>query len=342
MPGFDAIIDQDRPIRILRAYLQHGTTPHALLFTGPEGVGKRSTALAFAMALNCGAAADRPCGECRACRRIAGRRHPDIHHLAPAGAMIRIDAVRELCRQLVLRPYEAAVRVGIIAQAEALNPAAANALLKMLEEPPPRTVLILTAGDARRLLPTIVSRCQQIRFAPIARRHLAAILERAYGFAGGEAQAAARLAEGSVTRALDLRENRRLARRDWLAAELSPRRPKPAAWALMLAERLGRDAAAAAADLELIADWLRDLALAPLDADRVERPAEILADAAAFPADFPFRAFDLLTEARRLLEARANPRLTLEAFLIKMQALHAGAGEPPAAGDPPTTKLASW
>ena len=83
--------------------------------------------------------------------------------------MIKIDQIRELCQVLTMKPYEARVRVVIIADAHTLNPAAGNALLKMLEEPPARTVLILTAPQTGDLLPTIVSRCQHIRFKPIAR-----------------------------------------------------------------------------------------------------------------------------------------------------------------------------
>ena len=170
MPGFDSIIDQERPIRILLSLLFHGTIPHALLFTGIEGVGKKTAAVALAMACNCRRpVAVEPCGECAACRKIAAGAHPDILRVSPAGAMIKIDQIRELCQVLTMKPYEARVRVVIIADAHTLNPAAGNALLKMLEEPPARTVLILTAPQTGDLLPTIVSRCQHIRFKPIAR-----------------------------------------------------------------------------------------------------------------------------------------------------------------------------
>jgi DNA polymerase-3 subunit delta' len=328
VPGFDAIIDQDIPVRTLRSYLKTGAIPQALLFTGAEGVGKRTAALAFAMALNCGSGGERPCGSCTGCRKIAAGRHPDVHQLAPAGAMIRIEPVREFCRVLALRPYEAPMRVGVIAEAHALNPAAANALLKTLEEPPGETVLILTARQPEELLPTIVSRCQHLRFKPLARRHLAAILERAYGFEPREAEAAAEIAGGSVTQALALKAKRRLERRDWIASELSPRRPKPAAWALAMAERLARDPEETPADLELIALWLRDLAVARLDPDRIGRPdrrEEILADAAGLPPDFPVQAYAALEEARRRIAARGNVRLTLEALLVKIKNLAAAA-----------------
>lgn len=326
MLGFDAIIDQERPIRILRSHLQNGTVPHALLFTGIEGVGKKTTAAALAMAVNCtgaAAAAEAPCGSCTACRKISADKHPDVQRVSAAGAMIRIDQVRELCRQLSLRPYEARTRVAILADAQTLNPAAGNALLKMLEEPPPRTLLILTAAQPQDLLPTIVSRCQHLRFKPIARRHLAAILERAYGFERQAADITAALADGSVTRALDFQRRERLKRRNWLVSELDLRRPKSAIWPSMLAEKMAASKAEALEDLALIAAWLRDMAVAAVDPERIlyfDLRERIVAEAQHAPAGFPVRAAAALGAARRRIEANANPRLTLEAFLAKMAA----------------------
>jgi len=187
--GFESIIGQDRPIRILTAFLHKGTIPHALLFTGIEGVGKERAAVALAMAFNCAenrsgsdaagvdlrrsdhADANRPftikpCGICKSCRKIDSDNHPDIIRLKPSGPFIKIDQIRALCQTLAMKPYEAGMRVVIISEAQAMNPAAGNALLKMLEEPPARTILILVAAHPSDLLPTIVSRCQHIRFNP--------------------------------------------------------------------------------------------------------------------------------------------------------------------------------
>ncbi|MCP4630816.1 MAG: hypothetical protein GY850_46010, partial [bacterium] len=183
MPGFESIIDQDRPIRILTTFLQKGTIPHALLFTGIEGVGKERAAIAMAMACNCAdndAASDSerhgtsvsghsntirpiitdPCGICKSCRIIASDNHPDIIRLKPSGPTIKIDQIRSTVQTLAMKPYEARWRLVIISDAQTMNPAAGNALLKVLEEPPGRTILILVAAHTTDLLPTIVSRCQ--------------------------------------------------------------------------------------------------------------------------------------------------------------------------------------
>ncbi len=190
---FESIIDQQIPVRILTTFLKTGSIPHALLFTGIEGVGKNTAALAFAMACNCTATpslakpqhpdppateinSPNPCGVCKSCRKIKSGHHPDVAHIKPSGPFIRIDQIRNLYQMFVMKPYEAKYRVAILADAHKLNPQAGNAFLKMLEEPPAQTVLILTASEKTALLPTIVSRCQHIHFNPISRKHLAGML----------------------------------------------------------------------------------------------------------------------------------------------------------------------
>lgn len=334
MPGFDSIIDQERPIRILTSLLANGTLPHALLFTGIEGVGKKTAAVALAMACNCtgreaGAEAARapspgrvePCGECAACRKIAAGVHPDILRLSPAGAMIKIDQVRDLCRLLTMKPYEARVRVVMIADAQTLNPAAGNALLKMLEEPPARTVLILTAPQTGDLLPTIVSRCQHIRFKPIARHHLVAILTRAYGVDPPEASLTAALAGGSLTRALSMRGRHWLQRRSWLMAQLRALPRQSTAVLLALAEKLSRAREDLPDALELIASWIRDLAVARHAPERLihqDLREMTVAISQTMRLEALTSSMRALQEARQRIQANANPRLTLETLFVKM------------------------
>jgi DNA polymerase-3 subunit delta' len=340
VPGFEAIIDQERPIRILKSLLTNGTIPHAFLFTGIGGVGRTTAAIALAMACNCtggdsrtnaaapppppGAPAQatrvEPCAECPACRKIAAGKHPDVVRIAPDGQSIKIEQARELSRFLGMKPYEAKQRVVIITDAHRMNAAAQNALLKTLEEPPPATVLVLIAPQTADLLPTIVSRCRHIRFKPIARGHLAAILTRAYGLPPEEAALTAALADGSVSRALAMHRSRWLDHRDWLLGELAALPGTPPARLLALAERLARDKEGLADDLDLIGSWLRDLAMVRHDPERVihqDLRDDIRATAARVDVAFPMRAFGALHEARRRIQVNANPRLTLEALLIQ-------------------------
>jgi DNA polymerase-3 subunit delta' len=323
VPGFDSIIDQERPVRTLLSLLTRGTIPHALLFTGIEGVGKRSVATAFAMACNCRTPRGvEPCGECSACRRIAADTHPDVLRVSPSGLQIKIDQVRELCRILELKPYEARVRVAILAEAHRLNPAAGNALLKMLEEPPPGTVLILTAPQPADLLPTIVSRCRRFRFKPIARDLLAGMLETVYAFPAAEAALTAAMSGGSVTRALAMHRRGWVRRRDWFISFVTHLPRQPVTDLLAAAERMSRSKEDVPEYLDLLDSWIRDLAVAPHDPGRIlhqDRREEIVSAARELDDSFFARAAAALADLRRRLPS-ANSRLGLERLLVDVSA----------------------
>lgn len=185
----------------LVARRRQGSLPHALLLAGPSGVGKQRFARHLAVSLVCEVddPARTPCGHCRSCQLAAGGNHPDIRWIAPEeeGKAIRIDAIRELIGQSALTAQARGLRVFVVDPADAMNPAAANALLKTLEEPPPSSCLLLVSSRPHRLPQTILSRCQRLLFRnpepEIARRWLAqhaaevteAALETALALAGG-------------------------------------------------------------------------------------------------------------------------------------------------------------
>jgi DNA polymerase-3 subunit delta' len=334
VPGFDAIIDQERPIRILTSLLTTRSIPHGILFTGIEGVGKRTAATAFAMACNCTGSSDgepgATCGNCTACRKIATDRHPDVLRVSPSGLQIKIEQVRSLCQVLAMKPYEARFRVAIIADAHRMNPAAGNALLKMLEEPPDRTVLILTAPQTADLLPTIVSRCQHIRFKPIARHHLAAMLATAYGFSPADAQLTAALANGSVTRALAMQRSGWIQRRNWILSQLAERDRLSVTSLLALAEKTSQVKEDIPEMLDLMATWVRDVAVARYCPDRIihqDLKRSILAASQSIEPGFLDNAGRAIAAARRRIRANANPRMTMEALWLSMAAARqTGAG----------------
>ena len=182
-----------------------GGVPHALLLAGPSGVGKRTLAADVAAALLCRAdhAAARPDRTCRSCRALEHGNHPDLHVLVPSGAgnVIPIGGrdergVRDLVRELALMPVEGGLRIAVVADADRMTEDAQAAFLKTLEEPPAGTVLILTAADEERLLPTIRSRVIRIRVAPVARAAVEAILVDAWLVEAPVAARLARLAAG--------------------------------------------------------------------------------------------------------------------------------------------------
>jgi DNA polymerase-3 subunit delta' len=196
--SFDSVLGQERAIAHLRAMIGQGRVPSALLFLGPHGVGKRTTALELAKALNCPVRPGEGCGTCPSCRKIAERVHADVEVVAPDGQYIKIDQVRAIGEKLALIPLEARKRVIVLHQAERLHPAAANALLKTLEEPPEDTLIVLTANHASLLPETIVSRCMPLRFAPLSTETLRAILSRDGDLSDEETDFALRHAQGRL------------------------------------------------------------------------------------------------------------------------------------------------
>jgi len=196
--SFDSVLGQERAVAHLRAMLNHGRVPSAMLFLGPHGVGKRTTALELAKALNCGVSPGEGCGKCPSCRKIAEHVHADVEVVSPDGQYIKIDQVRAIGDKLALIPLEARRRVIVIHQAERLNPAAANAFPKTLEEPPEDTLIVLTANHASLLPETIVSRCMPLRFSPLRTETLRAILGRDGGLSDEEADFALRHAQGRL------------------------------------------------------------------------------------------------------------------------------------------------
>jgi DNA polymerase-3 subunit delta' len=182
-----------------------GSLPPSLVFGGPDGVGKRHAAVALAQLLNCAAprAAD-ACGSCPSCTRIPRGVHPDVLIVEPGetGA-IKIDQVRDAIERSAYRPFEGRRRVVIIDDADAMAAEAQNALLKTLEEPPASSTFVLVTSRPDVLLPTVRSRCQQLRFGRLAPAEIASALEERHGYGAADAHAAAAAADGSLGRALE-------------------------------------------------------------------------------------------------------------------------------------------
>ena len=346
MSGFESIIDQKRPLQLLTTLLKKGTIPHALLFTGIAGAGKLSAATAFAMACNCRGrgAADReqhagnagtpsdvhavsePCCVCRSCRKIQSNSHPDVLHIKPSGSIIKIAQIRDLCHTLTMKPFEARLRVVVISQAQAMNPEAANALLKILEEPPESTILILTAEQTSDLLPTIVSRCQQIRFNPISGKSIALYLTRNLKMPADQASIIAGMAGGSLSRALSMSKTGWIDRRNWLLSASGLDNPgelsaKPLNVLLAFAERLSRQKDTLPDALEIIKSWLRDLVVCRYNAGKVintDMAPTLQKIAGKITPESLLLKIRAIQKAQRNIESNANPRLSLELLMLQL------------------------
>lgn len=206
------VIGHERPLAILRRAITDRRLHHALLFVGPAGVGKHTTALAMAARLLCDRGADDSCARCAACVQAAAGSHPDLHRVAvedaPKGgkgrepkSRISIDQVRELQHKLTRRALAGAKKVAIIDDAHLLSDEAQNAFLKTLEEPPGDVLIVLVAASAAALLPTVRSRCQRVTFAPLPEAEVERVL-RERGLPHADARLLAAASRGSLGRAL--------------------------------------------------------------------------------------------------------------------------------------------
>jgi DNA polymerase III subunit delta' len=321
---FSEVFGHARPLGLLSRSIDRGSLPPSLLFTGPGGVGKRLVARAVAEALNCLSRVGRDaCGVCPACRRIAKGTHPDVIAIEPpdAGA-IKIELIRPAIAATAYKPFEGRCRVVIVDDADRLTDDAESALLKSLEEPPAASVFILVTSRPEMLLPTIRSRCSQLRFGRLAAADVARLLVERHGVPADEAHAIAAVADGSPGRALEAgskayRDARAaaLSALQTAARESSPKARLQAATGLMA----GKPSSAGereelATRVTMMASLLRDLALVSqggavgelANGDLAEELAEL---GAAFGSQRALQAFAAADRAVAALRRNASPKI---------------------------------
>jgi DNA polymerase-3 subunit delta' len=263
------VIGQDKILVLLSHSLKENNMAHAYLFVGPPHIGKRTLALNLAQALNCDNSKP-PCGQCRSCRRILEGKHADVTSTGlDSGVEIGIDSIRELQRLANLPPYEGKCKVFIIEDAEYLSNEAANSLLKILEEPPPKVVWLLLTAERERLLPTIISRCQQLELKPLPLEKIQSYLANFPSVDSDKAKFLAHLCHGCLGWALSaladdsilkLRSQRVNKLSSLLTASLEER----FTFARELTAQLSQDRRSIAEVMEIWLSWWRDLMLIKL------------------------------------------------------------------------------
>ena len=323
---FSEIKGQEKAIHILQCAIKNQHIAHAYLFTGPEGVGKKKTALALAQYLNCEAANTvtfSSCEHCPSCMQTMAGSHPDIMLLEPDGASIKIEQIRNLLSKVSRCNYESAYKVIVINDAHLMTEQAANCLLKTLEEPTEHTVFILITAQAQNLPITILSRCQQIQFNLLPPTCLQEILQQLYPERQSQIGLVTALAQGSIATAEALLANEEIsaARQDFyqLLDKISTLRP---AQIISWCEQWDKNKKMVKALLELGQLWYHDLLLAntagqwdllvnqdylaALKAQQTE-PQQLLT------------VLQYFQTGMAQLESNASPRLVLEIALLKTQ-----------------------
>lgn len=310
------LVGHSREVRRIRRMLETGQLPQALLFAGPDGVGKSSVAELLAAELL----------QTTPERLVA---HPDFVRVEPEGLLIRIGQIREIQRQAGLAASQGSFRVCLLQAAECMEAPAANSLLKILEEPPAGLVFILLTAFPHSLLSTLRSRATLIRFSPLGAQQVAQVLER-QGLAAEAAALAASLGRGSCGAALAMSDQANLRIRNQAMDMLRnlPRRNLEWLWPCL--EPL--EAADTGQVLELVRHWiilLRDLGLQQLNCQAAaafnrDLREELRQLSQTWDFERISAAIKLAEETRRSLQRNANPRLMLEALLIRSADLYGG------------------
>jgi DNA polymerase III subunit delta' len=321
------MVGHDWAVNLLKENVARGRVRHAYLFTGPQGIGRRTLALRLAQALNCLQPPEPgvPCLKCRACTQIGRMQHPDLQIVQAdtSGGTLKVDQIRELQHSLSLAPYEARYRVAILLRFEEAHPSAMNALLKTLEEPAAQVILILTAESAERLLPTIVSRCEVLGLRSLPLEEVSQWLQSQHQLPFEQAELLAHVSAGRPGYALHLlNEPEHLEKRQvWLdehARLLSASRAERFSYV----ETLTKDKDAFRTALMVWTTYWRDVLMqtagtsAPVA--NLDRSAEIQALGACLELPEVHRTVATLEHTLELLDQNINTRLAAEVLMLDL------------------------
>jgi len=327
------IVGQDRIVTLLQRSLEKDSLAHAYLLVGPPHVGKMTLALSLAQALNC-QSAERPCGECASCQKIASSNHADVQVIGLAqnensteAKLISTDQIKEMQHVASLPPFEGRYKIFIIEDAELLSTEAANRMLKTLEEPTGNIVFILLTINDGLLPETVVSRCQRLELAPLAIAEVESVLVSQWGVALSKAKLLARLCHGCLGWAIsatvdDGLLSQRAEKLDRLVEITGADYEARFAYATQLASQFAQDRGSVQEVLDLWLDWWRDLLLVKVNCgdiitniDRLDTLTE-MAEGCRLAQIKSF--IDSIQAAGEQLKQNANPRLVLEVLMLDM------------------------
>jgi DNA polymerase-3 subunit delta' len=323
--SFKDVMGHEKPIQFLQRAIAQEKVVHSYLFLGNEGIGKSLVALQFAKALNCLEGENRVdgCDRCVSCKKIDHLLHPDVSLIKPEGQTLKVEQVREMQKALAYRPYEGRRRVFVLTAADRMAPYMSNTLLKTLEEPPLHTVIILLANSPKWILPTILSRCQPIRFNPLPSHLVSDWLMREKGLEEREARLLASLSEGSPGKALEIKEEiagipRKELLKGWIGSKLLSMEAKES-WV----ESLPSQRENLRLILEMAKTLLRDLIVMKTSIEgkgsgliHSDLAEEMEETARAWDLSSLLKRMEILHHTSQAIKGNANTRLALEAMML--------------------------
>jgi len=321
--AFKDIKGQERAVEFFRNCVNRDRLAHAYLFSGFGGLGKTLLAQILAKFLNCENPVKKVsslidcCDSCASCRKIDSSNHPDVHWIEPVGrsGRVAIDQVRSMQKQISLKSYEGRFKVFIIQDAHKMTQEAANCLLKTLEEPPDWSLVILTATNISGLLPTIISRCQIIKFYPLNYDRLKEILKADYALDEGYLHFLSAASEGRIGRALSLKNEDSFVKKNRLIDKICAVE-RGASFNMFNI----KDKKNLPTQIRYLLNWFRDILIfkagaAAADVINADRIEDIKSWASIYSFDDLEQVIAKINTAHRLIEQNVNPKIALEVML---------------------------
>jgi DNA polymerase III subunit delta' len=334
------VLGQELPRKLLLKAYSDGNAAHSYLLMGPAGTGKYSMAIWYTGLLNCREPVDSafPCGICSSCKKIllcgTAINHPDVRVISPDPQThnIKIEQIRELQKESLYMPFESPWKVHIINEAHRMLDSAANCLLKILEEPPPRVINILISSNLYTLLPTIVSRCQIIKFTPVEAPIVADYLMRREDIPEERSLVYAHIAQGSVGKALELCRKEGL----WdlrkkvldVLGELPDLSPSEI---MLMVDKFSRDREEVELTIEIVLSWLRDLIFIKEAADssiliNVDRVPQLEKQVVQLTTWQMMNCINYGKEAQIQLKTQVTPAFVLQRLFVSLNKIQTALG----------------
>ena len=317
--SFAKIRGQDSALSFLKASLKNNRLSHAYIFCGPEGSGKFLAALNFAKAIMCqNALSCEPCDKCPSCKKIDAKSHPDLFVLRPEkeGGSVKIDDIRQLIKDIYLKPFEAKKKVYIIDEAQSMKHEAANALLKTLEEPPTDSTLILITDNLKSLFHTIVSRSQVVRFYPLKADVIKDILIKEHALEEYKAHVLSKLASGRLGEAVKYKDDNLFQNRSLIINKVSKRSFSELSFDELPKEKMKLC-------LGIMLTWFRDILSAKAGADEsmlvnIDKKDMISSEANKLTFEYLEDTINNIILTLGYLDQNANAKLAMNVLNLKI------------------------
>jgi len=323
--SFNSVIGQEEAVEILQDEIKQDRISHAYLFSAKKGSGKSKLAFEFAKASFCEESDFDSCGSCINCRKMDHQNHPDFKKVSvlEGKSAISIDQIRELKKEIAYKPYDSDHKIYIIESAEKMTKEAANSLLKTLEEPPSFATIILLVEDSGKLLPTIVSRCQQIKLRNVSKQKIKELL-LAEGLEAEQAEILSSTAAGSPGKAFEIIEiDNYFEQRQEIYNFLKDINTKNTIEIFKITEKLASLLKTDFPCFDLLSDWYRDIMMikqdyldAVINKDYFE---ELKVLAVELSLQKVIKNLELIAQSEKYIERNIREELSLEVLFFKLR-----------------------